>query len=420
MTQPQMRPVRRVVVTGLGAVTPLGVGASVFWEGVKKGQSGAAQLTLFDASEYPVQFGCEVKGWEPEKHFDRKEARHLDRTVQFALVAAEEARKDAALDLDRLDRTRCGAIVGSGIGGLWTTEDECRTMINKGMKRVSPFLVPMMMINAASGQCAIRFGLKGPNFTVASACATGNHAIGLGMQQIRHGYADLMFVGGAEAALTPIGLAGFCQARALSKNNDNPTKASRPFDKNRDGFVFGEGAGILVIEDLEHARKRNAKIYCELAGFGQTDDAFHITAPEEHGEGAFRAMKIALEDAGAGLQACNYVNAHGTSTELNDKMESAALKRLFGEHAYKLAVSSTKSQIGHLLGAAGGVEAVVTALAIREKIAPPTINYETKDPDCDLDYVPNEARPLDIDLALSNSFGFGGHNACVALRRFGG
>jgi 3-oxoacyl-[acyl-carrier-protein] synthase II len=409
-----------VVVTGLGAVTPHGVGVPQFWDGVKKGKSGVAKLKLFDASEYPVQFGAEVKDYEPEKHFDRKEVRHLDRTVQFSLVASEEARRDAGLDLDRIDRERAGAIVGSGIGGLWTTEEECRTLIAKGMKRVSPFLVPMMMINAASGQLAIKHGLKGPNMTVASACATGNHALGIAMQQIRHGYADLMFAGGAEAALTPIGLAGFCQARALSKRNDSPETASRPFDKDRDGFVFGEGAGLMVLEELEHAKKRGAKIYCELAGFGQTDDAFHITAPAESGEGAFRAMKLAIEDAGAKLSDVHYVNAHGTSTELNDKMETAAIKRLFGEHAYKLAVSSTKSMVGHLLGAAAGVEAIVTAMAIKEGIAPPTINYTTKDPDCDLDYVPNEARSVPIDVAISNSFGFGGHNACVALRRFEG
>ncbi len=415
-----LRPVRRVVVTGLGAITPLGVGVPVFWEGLKKGKSGAAKLSLFDASEYPTTFGCEVKEYDPEKHFDRRELRHLDREVQFALVASEEARRDAGIDFDRLDRERCGAIVGSGIGGLWTTEEECRTLIAKGMKRVSPFLVPMMMINAASGQLAIRHGLKGPNFTVSSACATGNHAIGMGLQQIRHGYADLMIVGGSEAALTPIGLAGFCQARTLSKRNDAPERASRPFDKDRDGFVFGEGAGLLVLEDLEHAKKRNARIYCELVGFGQTDDASHITAPDATGDGAYRAMKVAIEDAGASLNDVTYINAHGTSTDLNDKMETAAIKRLFGERAYKIGVSSTKSMVGHLLGAAGGIEAVASVMAIKDKIAPPTINYETKDPDCDLDYVPNEARPMEIDVALSNSFGFGGHNACIALRRFSG
>ncbi|MBI3725705.1 beta-ketoacyl-[acyl-carrier-protein] synthase II, partial [bacterium] len=296
--------------------------------------------------------------------------------------------------------------------------EECRTLSAKGMRRVSPFLVPMMMINAASGQLAIRHGLRGPNLCVSSACATGNHAIGIAFQQIRHGYADLMFAGGAEAALTPIGLAGFCQARALSTRNDSPERASRPFDKNRDGFVFGEGAGMLVLESLDHAKKRGARIYAELAGFGQTDDASHITAPHEHGEGAWKAMKIAVEDAGAATTEVSYINAHGTSTELNDKMETAAIKRLFGPHAYKLAVSSTKSEVGHLLGAAGGIEAIATTMAVKEKLAPPTINYETKDPECDLDYVPNEARPLEIDVALSNSFGFGGHNACIALRRF--
>ena len=413
-----MRPERKVVVTGLGAVTPLGVGVAASWDGVKAGRSGAAPITLFPTEDFPVRFAAEVKGFEPEKHFERKEARHLDRYVQFALVAADEAKRDAGIDLDRLDRSRAGAVIGSGIGGLWTTEEQCRTLHEKGPRRVSPFLVPMMMINAAAGQLAIRFGLTGSNVCVSSACATGNHALGLALQQIRHGYADLMFAGGSEAALTPIGLAGFCAARALSKRNDAPTAASRPFDKDRDGFVFGEGAGVLVLESEEHARARGARVYCELAGFAQTDDAHHITAPAETGEGAFHAMRLALEDARADVEAVQYVNAHGTSTELNDKMETAAIKRLFGERARRIAVSSTKSMIGHLLGAAAGVEAVVTALAIREGVAPPTINYTTPDPDCDLDYVPNEARALSIDVAISNSFGFGGHNACVALRRF--
>lgn len=408
---------RRVVVTGLGAVSPFGVGVPSLWEGIKAGKSAIGPITLFDVKDYPVTFAGEVKGFDPEAYFDKKEVRHLDRVTQFAIVSAAEARKDAGLDLDAVDRTRVGAIIGSGIGGLDTTEQQVLTLHEKGVRRVSPFLVPMMMINACTGQVAIHLGLQGPNFCVSSACASGNHAIGLGLMTIRAGAADVMFVGGSEAALTPIGLAGFCSARALSKRNDDPTRASRPFDKDRDGFVFGEGCGVLCIEEREHALARGARIYAELSGFGNTDDAFHITAPHETGDGAARAMDVAIKDAGLQPQDVTYVNAHGTSTDLNDRLETMAIKRVFGAHAYKLAVSSTKSMIGHLLGAAGGVEAIVTALAIHEKVAPPTINLDNPDTDCDLDYVPHTARPLDIRAALSNNLGFGGHNAVVLLER---
>ncbi|MCO5168945.1 MAG: beta-ketoacyl-ACP synthase II [Planctomycetes bacterium] len=408
---------RRVVITGVGAISPFGVGVPALWDGVKAGKSAIGPISLFDTKDFPVTFAGEVRGFDPEAYFDRKEVRHLDRVTQFALVAAMEARKDAGLDLDGVDRTRVGAIIGSGIGGLDTTEKQVLTLHEKGVRRVSPFLVPMMMINAPTGQVAIHLGLLGPNFCVSSACASANHAIGVGLMTVRAGAADVMFVGGSEAALTPIGLAGFCSARALSKRNDDPQRASRPFDKDRDGFVFGEGCGVLCIEEREHALRRGARIYAELSGFGNTDDAFHITAPHERGEGAARAMQVALADAGLQTTDITYINAHGTSTDLNDRLETMAIKRVFGDHARALAVSSTKSMIGHLLGAAGGVEAIVTALAIHEKLAPPTINLDNPDPDCDLDYVPHTARPLDIRAAISNTFGFGGHNACVLLER---
>jgi 3-oxoacyl-[acyl-carrier-protein] synthase II len=409
--------IRRVVITGMGAVSPFGLGVPALWEGVKAGKSAIGPISLFDTKDFPVTFAGEVRGFDPEAHFEKKEVRHLDRVTQFAIVSSQEARKDAGLDLDAVDRTRVGAVIGSGIGGLDTTEQQVLTLHQKGVRRVSPFLVPMMMINAPTGQVAISLGLLGPNFCVSSACASANHAIGVGMMTIRAGAADVMFVGGSEAALTPIGLAGFCSARALSKRNDAPTKASRPFDKDRDGFVFGEGCGVLCIEEREHALKRGARIYAELSGFGNTDDAFHITAPHEQGDGASRAMQVALKDAGLQPSDITYINAHGTSTELNDKLETMAIKRVFGDHAKALAISSTKSMIGHLLGAAGGVEAIVTALAIHEKLAPPAINLDTPDPECDLDYIPHTARPLDIEAAISNTFGFGGHNAVLLLER---
>lgn len=408
---------RRVVITGLGAVSPFGIGAPTLWDGVKNGRSAIGPITLFDTKDYPVNFAGQARDFDPEKFFEKKEARHLDRVSQFALVAAKEAVVDSGLNLDAEDRTRVGAIVGSGIGGLDTTEQQVLTLHERGVRRVSPFLVPMMMINAASGEVAIALGLRGPNYCVSSACASANHAIGLGLMTIRAGAADVMVVGGSEAALTPIGLAGFCSARALSKRVDDPQRASRPFDKDRDGFVFGEGCGLVVLEERERAMKRGARIYAELAGFGNTDDAFHITAPHSEGDGAARSMQVACDDAGVTPQDISYINAHGTSTELNDKLETMAIKRTLGEHAYKIPVSSSKSMFGHLLGAAGGVEAIVTALSIHHAIVPPTINYTTPDPQCDLDYVPNTAREQKIDVALSNTFGFGGHNATLLLRR---
>ncbi len=409
---------RRVVVTGLGALSPFGLGVPALWEGVRAGKSGIAPITLFDTADFPVKIAGEVKGFEPEAHFEKKEVRHLDRVTQFAMVCAEEARKDAGLDLDATDRTRVGAIIGSGIGGLDTTEQQVLTLHQRGVRRVSPFLVPMMMINAPSGQVAIQLGLRGPNFCVSSACASSNHAIGIAFQQIRWGIADVAFAGGSEAALTPVGLAGFCAARALSKRNEEPTRASRPFDKDRDGFVFSEGAGLLVLEELEHAKARGARIYCELAGFGNTDDAYHITAPHSEGDGAARAMQAAIDDAEIRPEDVGYINAHGTSTDIGDRLETVAIKRVFGDHAAKLAVSSTKSMVGHLLGASGGVEGIVSVLALREGLLPPTINLEDPDPECDLDYVPNEARAARVDALLSNTFGFGGHNACLLFKRY--
>lgn len=410
---------RRVVVTGLGAMSPFGIGAACLWDAAKAGKSGIAPITLFDTADFPVKFAGEVKGYVPLDHFEKKEVRHLDRVTQFALLCAEEARADANLDLGALDLTRAGVVIGSGIGGLDTTEQQVLTLHNRGVRRVSPFLVPMMMINASAGQVAIRHGLRGPNFCVSSACASANHAIGMAFQQVRYGVADVMIAGGSEAALTPVGLAGFCSARALSKRNDEPERASRPFDKDRDGFVFSEGAGLLVLEEREHALARGARIYCELAGFGNTDDSHHITAPHPEGDGAARAMQAAIDDAGLAATDIGYVNAHGTSTELGDVIETAAIKRVFGDHAKSLAISSTKSMVGHLLGASGGVEGVVTIRALVDGVLPPTINLENPDPECDLDYVPNEARPAQVDAVISNTFGFGGHNACLLFRRHG-
>ena len=409
---------RRVVITGLSVVSPFGLGVKALWENVRAGKSAIRPITLFDTEQFPVKFGGEVAGYEVLDHFSKKEARHLDRVTQFALLASDEARQDAELDLDAVDRNRVGCVIGSGIGGLDTTEQQVLTLHNRGVRRVTPHLVPMMMINAPGGQVAIRHGLKGPNFCVSSACASANHALGISMHMIRHGMADVMFAGAVEAALTPVGLAGFCQARALSKRNEEPTKASRPFDKDRDGFVFGEGGAVLILEELEHAKARGATIYAEFSGAANTDDAFHITAPHEEGEGAARAMQATLDDAGLTPSDVQYINAHGTSTSLNDVLETKAIKQVFGDQAKSVAISSTKSMIGHLLGASGAVEAVVLTKAIQESVAPPTINLDDPDPECDLDYVPHEARPLEINAALSNSLGFGGHNACLLFKKY--
>ena len=407
---------RRVVVTGIGLVTPLGIGTQQTWEAAIAGKSGVGPITRFDAKDLPCRIAGEVKGFEPANFMDKKEARRNDLFIQLGLAATQLALRDAALPTDKPLGDRCGVIVGSGMGGLATLEDTHLTAVNKGHRRVNPFFIPSIIVNLVGGQISIRYGAAGVNYAPVSACATGNHAIGESMRHIQHGDADMVITGGAEATITLLGISGFTAARALSERNDAPEKASRPFDKDRDGFVAGEGAGILVVEELEHARKRDARIYCELTGYSATADAFHITQPS--GTGAERAMRLVLEDAGLRPEQVQYINAHGTSTPVGDIAETKAMKAVFGDWAKKgLMVSSTKSMTGHLLGAAGGVEGAFTALALYHGIIPPTINLDNPDPQCDLDYVPNHAREVRIDSALSNSFGFGGTNAVIAFRR---
>lgn len=408
----------RVVITGLGAVTPIGNEVSTFWKNMISGVSGIDYVTAFDTSEYTTRIAGEVKNFNPEDYMDRKEAKRVDRFIQFAIAATKQALAQADLDISKIDATRAGVYIGSGIGGLATLEENHKILLEKGPRRVSPFMVPMMIANMASGLVSIEIGAKGPNSSVVSACATGTHAIGDAAEIIRRGRADVMIAGGSEATIRPLAFAGFGNMKALSTRNDEPQKASRPFDLNRDGFVMGEGAGILVLESLEHAKKRGATILAEVAGYGMSGDAYHLTAPAPEGEGAARAMKEALLDAALDPTEVDYINAHGTSTDYNDKFETLAIKSVFGDYAYKVAISSTKSMTGHLLGAAGGVEAIACVLAIREGIIPPTINYETPDPDCDLDYVPNEARKANVRVALSNSLGFGGHNATIILKAY--
>ncbi|PWU25052.1 MAG: beta-ketoacyl-[acyl-carrier-protein] synthase II [Candidatus Rokuibacteriota bacterium] len=409
---------RRVVITGVGAVTPVGNTAEEFWAALLQGTSGIGPITRFDATGFATRIAGEVKGFEPLKYIDKKDDRKLDPYLKFAIACAAMAVEDAGLDLDRVDKGRFGVVVGSGIGGITTLLDSHDVLNAKGPDRVSPFFIPMLIINMASGLISMRFGAKGPNSSVVTACATGNHAIGDAMKIIQRGDADLMIAGGAEAIIVPLTIAGFCQMKAMSTRNDEPTRASRPFDAHRDGFVCGEGGGLLVLESLEHAQARDARIYAELIGYGMTGDAHHMTAPDPEGDGAARAMAAALEDGGADASGVDYINAHGTSTPYNDRFETLAIKRVFGDHARKLAVSSTKSMTGHLLGAAGGIEAIATVFAIHHGVLPPTINYETPDPDCDLDYVPNQARKQDVGIALSNAFGFGGTNATLAFRKY--
>jgi len=402
----------------MGAITPIGNTAEAMWEGMITGRNGVDKITLFDTSQHETKFAAEVKSFDPASHMDKKEARRTDRFTQFAIAASRMAIDDARLDVKSLDANRIGCIIGSGIGGFATFENQFETYLQKGPSRVSPYFIPMIIIDIAAGQVAILFGLKGPNYATVSACATGSHAIGDGFILIQRGDADAMVCGGAEAGICRMGVAGFNALKALSTRNDDYLHASRPFDKMRDGFVMGEGAGIVVIEELEHARQRGAKIYAELVGIGYTDDAYHITAPAEGGEGAARAMTIALKDAGIKPSDVDYINAHGTSTEYNDKNETAAIKTVFGEHAHKLAVSSTKSMTGHLLGAAGGVEFIAATYAVQRGVIPPTINYETPDETCDLNYVPNKAVERPVRTAISNTFGFGGHNTCLVVNRF--
>ena len=409
---------RRVVVTGLGLVTSLGQRVEDFWRRLLAGESGISAIERFDASAFSVRIAGEVKDFDPEATLDKREARHLDRFAQMAVAAADQAVKDSGLDLVNLpDPFRAGAIVGSGIGGLAEFEEQHQRLLEKGPSRVSPFMVPKLMINAAAGQISIRYAIKGPNAGIANACASANNAIGQALWTIQSDEADLMITGGSEAALTPLGLAGFCSARALSTRNDEPARASRPFDRGRDGFVLSEGAGIIVLEEYEHAKRRGARVYAEVIGFGMSGDGLHIVQPDPEGRGAAGAMRAMLQDAQAAPDSVDYINAHGTATPLGDIAETKALKAVFGAHARKLAISSTKSSVGHLLGASGGVEFIATALAIRDQVAPPTINLEDPDPECDLDYVPLKPRPMTIRRAASNSFGFGGHNACLLLQK---
>ena len=409
---------RRVVVTGLGTLSPVGNTADEFWSSLLQGRSGVGLITRFDTTGYPTRIAGEVRNFDPLDFVDKKEARRLDPYLQYAVASSAMAVQDAALDTSKVDGTRFGVLIGSGIGGISTLLQSHKDLLEKGPDRVSPFFIPMLIANMASGLVSMRFGAKGPNSAVVTACATGNHAIGDSFRIIQRGDADIMIAGGSEAIIVPLTIAGFCSMKAMSTRNDEPTKAMRPFDATRDGFVAGEGAGILVLESLDHAVQRDARIYAEIIGYGMTGDAHHMTAPDPEGDGAARAMAAAVRDAGLDVSAIGYINAHGTSTQYNDKFETIAIKRVFGDHARRLAVSSTKSMTGHLLGAAGGIEAIATVLALHHGVLPPTINYETPDPDCDLDYIPNQARKQDVEVALSNAFGFGGTNATLAFRAY--
>ncbi len=410
---------RRVVITGLGLATPLGVGLDNVWERIVAGESGIGRITRFDPSLNDTKIAGEVKDFKPEEYIPARELRRMDLFIQYALAAAKIAMNDAGLDMAREDAERVGVIVGTGLGGLPMLEKYHAILLEKGPSRISPFLIPMLIANEAPGNIAIQYGIKGPNLTIVTACATGAHSIGYAFRMIQYGDADVMVAGGTEASLTCFTVSGFNALRALSTKNESPEKASRPFDRQRDGFVIGEGAGIMIMEEMERARARGAKIYAEVAGYACNGDAYHITAPCPDGDGPIRCMRAALRDAALAPGAVDYINAHGTSTDLNDVSETLAIKRVFGEKAYNVPVSSTKSMIGHLLGAAGAVEAIFTVLSIRDQVCPPTINYEDPDPQCDLDYVPNAARRRRIDIAMSNSFGFGGTNGVLVFRRPG-
>jgi 3-oxoacyl-[acyl-carrier-protein] synthase II len=406
---------KRIVITGLGVVTPIGIGIKKFWFSLVTGKCGIDRITRFDCRDFTTKIAAEVKDFAPEEYMSKKELKHLDRFTQYAIAATKMALEDSKIG--SIDTDRIGVIMGCGIGGSETWEAQHSNLIKKGPKRVSPFFIPMMIANMASGQISMHFNLKGPNFTIVNACASGTNAIGEAFKLLQKGDADIMVAGGTEAPITPLSLAGFSSMRALSVRNDEPSKASRPFDKERDGFVMGEGAGIVVMETLENALKRSANIYAEVIGYGSSADAYHLTQPSPDGEGTSRALKAAMDDAGIVPEQVDYINAHGTSTELNDKFETIAIKNTFGKHAYNLAISSTKSMTGHLLGAAGAVELVATTLTVFEDTIPPTINYEFVDPECDLDYVPNKAIQRVVNIAVSNSMGFGGHNACIILKK---
>ncbi|MCC6347300.1 MAG: beta-ketoacyl-ACP synthase II [Nitrospirales bacterium] len=411
---------RRVVVTGLGLLTPLGIGVEASWNAALEGTSGVGPITQFDASPLPVRIAGEVKGFDPSLYIEAKEIKKMDRFIHLALAAATMAVEDSGFIVTEENAERIGVIVGAGMGGLPAIEQYHKAFLEKGYRRISPFFIPMLIINLASGNISIKFGAKGPNSAAVTACATGSHSIGDAFRLIQRGDADAMIAGGTESVITPLGIGGFAVMKALSTHNEEPAKASRPFDLDRDGFVMGEGAGVVLLESLESARSRNARIYAEIVGYGMSCDAYHITTPAPEGEGAARCMKAALRDAGIGPEQIHYINAHGTSTKYGDELETAAIKRVFGEHAYSLCVSSTKSMTGHLLGAAGGVEAIFSILGIRDGVLPPTINLEKPDPECDLDYVPNRAKKKDVEYALSNSFGFGGTNACLVFRKYRG
>jgi 3-oxoacyl-[acyl-carrier-protein] synthase II len=399
-------------------LTPLGIGTETSWEAIRGGRSGIARITQFDAAAFSCQIAGEVKGFDPAQYIEKKEIKKMGRFIQFAIAAADFALKDSGLKVTPENEERVGVYIGSGIGGFEVIEREHKTLLEHGPRRISPFFIPATIINLASGHISIRSGAKGPNSATATACTTSAHSIGDSYRMIERGDADAMICGGAEAPVTPMGIGGFAAMRALSTRNDEPERASRPWDKDRDGFVVGEGAGVLILEELESARARGASVLAELVGYGMSADAFHLTAPPGNGDGAFRVMRNALKDAGIEPAQVDYINAHGTSTEVGDRAETVAIKRAFGDHAYKVAVSSTKSMTGHLLGGAGGIEAGIAVLAIRDQVAPPTINYETPDPGCDLDYVPNQARPMKIEYVLSNSFGFGGTNGCLIFKRY--
>lgn len=409
---------KRVVITGLGAITPIGNTLAEYWEGLLSGRNGIGPITLFDASRHDCRIAGEVKGFDPHDYMDRKDAKRMDRFAQFAVSASKQAIRDAQFVINELNAEQVGAIIGTGIGGLKVLEDQQEIYLTKGPDRCSPFMIPMMIANMAAGLTAIHTGAKGPNSCSVTACAAGSNAIGDAFRLIQRGYAQAMICGGTEAAVTPLSLAGFAAARALSKRNDDPAHASRPFDHDRDGFVMGEGAGILLLEELEHALSRGAKIYAEIVGYGMTCDAYHMTSPVPGGEGAARAIQLCLKDSGLTPEQVSYINAHGTSTSANDVTETAAIKKALGDHAYKAAISSTKSMTGHLLGGSGGIEAVATVMAVANDRIPPTINLENPDVGCDLDYVPNQSRAQKVEVALSNSFGFGGHNVTLAFKKY--
>ena len=409
---------RRVVITGVGLVSPLGIGTEETWAGIRAGRSGAGPITLFDASQHSTHFACEVKGFDPLRWVEKKEVKKMDRFIQFAVAAADLAVADSGLEIGAGEAEQVGVFIGSGIGGFATIEREHTELMNGGPRRVSPFFIPSAIVNLASGWVAIRTGAKGPNSATATACTASAHAIGESFRYIQRGDADAMIAGGSEAAITPLGVGGFCSMRALSTRNDEPARASRPFDRGRDGFVIGEGSGVIILEELEHAKARGARIYCELIGYGMSGDAYHITAPSEDGDGGVRVMRKTLKDAGVEASSVDYINVHGTSTPRGDEVEVIAIRKVFGEHAKKLAFSSTKSMTGHLLGAAGGVEAGFSALALRDQVVPPTINHENPDEGFDLDCVPNAARPAALRYVLSNSFGFGGTNGALLFKRY--